>query len=131
MLWHGREASRVLEEPVRTRSVVLLAACLRDRAAEAGLEGPEVARVQLGQAAMVLDRYPVSALEACRTVPAAEGGDLVDELLADYGTSAFEEVRRTVRQALDRHRADGGPHVRIADRRAALRGAGTHPYTQH
>ncbi|WP_406016795.1 hypothetical protein OG520_44285 (plasmid) [Streptomyces sp. NBC_00984] len=79
--------------------------------------------MQLGQAADVLERYPVSALEACRTVPAAEGGDVVDELLAGYGTDGFEHIRQMVRQALAHHRADGGPHVRITERIAAQRSA--------
>lgn len=123
MLWHGRTAPQVLQEPARTRTVVLLAACLHDRASAAGLDGVAVTEVQLGQAADVLERYPVSALEACRTAPAAEGGDIIDELLADYGTDAFERVRQMVRQALAHHRADGGPHVRIAERIAERRSA--------
>ncbi|MFB7853267.1 hypothetical protein ACFC34_40530 [Streptomyces sp. NPDC056053] len=128
VLWHGRTAPQVLEEPARTRSVVLLAACLHDRAAAAGLDGAAVAEVQLGQAADVLERYPLSALETCRTAPAAEGGDVVDELLGDYGTDGFERGRQVVRQALVHHQVDGGPHVRIADRRSALRDAGAPLY---
>ncbi|MFF8618292.1 hypothetical protein [Streptomyces sp. NPDC015350] len=124
VLWHGRTAPQVLEEPARTRSVVLLAACLHDRAAAMDLDGAMVAEVQLGRAADVLERYPLSALEACRTAPAAEGSDIVDELLGDYGTDRFDRVRQVVRQTLAHHRADGGPVVRIADRRPALRDAG-------
>lgn len=128
VLWHGRTAPHILQEPARTRSVILLAACLYDRAAAAGLDGAAVAEVQLAQAANVLERYMVSALEACRTFPAAEGSDVVDELLADCGTDRIEWVRQRVRQALAHHRADGGPHVRIADRRSALRETSTHLY---
>ncbi|MER5502824.1 hypothetical protein ABT096_37365 [Streptomyces sp. NPDC002561] len=55
--------------------------------------------------------------------PAAEGSDVVvDQLLADYGTPAFEAVRRAVRQALDHHRADRRPARQ--DRRPAARAAG-------
>ncbi|MFE7268867.1 hypothetical protein ACFU9B_44415 [Streptomyces sp. NPDC057592] len=131
MLWHGHTAPQVLQELARTRSVVLLAACLHDRATAAGLDGPAVAEVKLGQAADVLERYTVSALEACRTAPAAEGGDIVDELLADYGTERFERDRQMARQALARHRADGGPHVRIAERRSVLRDTVAHLYMDY
>ncbi|MGQ7754822.1 hypothetical protein ACUN29_41470 (plasmid) [Streptomyces sp. WC2508] len=131
MLWHGRTAPQVLQEPERTRSVVLLAACLHDRASAVGLDGAAVAEVQLKQAADVLERYPVSALEACRTAPAASGGDVVDGLLGDYGRDGFERIRQPVRQALARHLADGGPHVRIADRRPALRDTSAHLYMDY
>ncbi|MER5502986.1 hypothetical protein ABT096_38220 [Streptomyces sp. NPDC002561] len=87
--------------------------------------------MQLGQAAAVLERYPLSALETYRTAPAAEGGDVVDELLGGYGTDRFERVRQVVRQALAHHRADGGPHVRIADRRPALRNTGAPLYMDY
>lgn len=133
MLWHGHTAPQVLQEPARTRTVVLLAACLHDRASAAGLDGTAVAEVQLGQAADVLERYPVSALEACRTAPAAEGGDVVDKLLAGYGTDAFERVRQMVRQALATspgRRRPARPDRR-ADRRAALRSAGRHRSPVH
>ncbi|MES9558833.1 MULTISPECIES: hypothetical protein [unclassified Streptomyces] len=79
--------------------------------------------MQLGQVSDVLERYPISALETCRDT---EGGDVVDGLLGDFGTESFERVRQVVRQALARHRADGGPHVRIAGRRSALRDTGAY-----
>ncbi|MFB7185484.1 hypothetical protein ACFC0C_22325 [Streptomyces sp. NPDC056178] len=60
--------------------------------------------------------------------PGAAGGDIVDDLLADYGTDAFEHIRQVVRRALAHHRADGGPHVRVADRRPALRDTSAHLY---
>ncbi|MFJ2900227.1 hypothetical protein ACIO87_35805 [Streptomyces sp. NPDC087218] len=50
----------------------------------AGLDGAAVVEVRLEQVADVLERYPLSALQACRTTPAAEGGDVADELLDDY-----------------------------------------------
>ncbi|MEU9321114.1 hypothetical protein [Streptomyces sp. NPDC048295] len=131
VLWHGRTAPHILQEPARTKSVILLAACLYDRAAAAGLDGAAVAEVQLEQAANVLERYLVSALQACTMFPAAEGSDVVDELLADCGTDGFEWVRQGVRRTLAHHRADGGPHVRIADRRSALRETGAHPYLDY
>ncbi|MFC9756679.1 hypothetical protein [Streptomyces sp. NPDC056921] len=73
----------------------------------------------------------VSALEACRTAPATEGGAVIDGLLAEYGTDGFERVRQMVRQVLAHHRADGGPQVRITDRRPALRNAGAHLYMEY
>ncbi|MFD5192625.1 hypothetical protein ACFWMU_31675 [Streptomyces sp. NPDC058357] len=85
-----------------------------------------MAEVVLGQVSDVLERYPVSALETCRMSPASEGGDVVDGLLGDFGTEGFERVRQVVRQTLARHRADGGPHVRTAGRRSALRDTGAH-----
>ncbi|MFJ1616057.1 hypothetical protein ACIODT_24545 [Streptomyces sp. NPDC088251] len=90
-----------------------------------------LAEVQFEQAANVLEWYLVSALEACGTFPAAEGSDVVDELWADCGTDSSEWVRQRVRQALAHHRADGGPHVRIADRRSALRDTSTHLYMDY
>ncbi|WP_331735695.1 hypothetical protein [Streptomyces sp. NBC_00057] len=66
-------------------------------------------------------RDSVSALQACRDAPAERGGDAVDELLALYGQPAFEEIPHAVREALAHHMTDGGPHVRITDRRQALR----------
>ncbi|MFD7533654.1 hypothetical protein ACFV8E_39640 [Streptomyces sp. NPDC059849] len=127
MLWHGRTAPQVVQEPARTRCVVLLAACIHDRAAAMDLGGAATVGVQLGQAAEILEGHLVSALEACATLslPSVEGGDVVDELLAGYGTDGFEHIRQMVRQALAHHRADSGPHVRIteriAERRSALR----------
>lgn len=37
LLWHGQGAPALLDEPLRTRAVVLLAACITDRA-----DGPDV-----------------------------------------------------------------------------------------
>ncbi|TXS34164.1 hypothetical protein [Streptomyces sp. OR43] len=122
MLWHGRTGHpHVIEEPLRTRAVVVLAACLADRAVAADLDGPAIADVPLADALHILERYPVSALEACRNAPADRGGDAVDELLALYGQPVFEEIGHAVHESLAHHLADGGPHVRTTDRRPALR----------
>ncbi|MFD8822086.1 hypothetical protein ACFV1C_06980 [Streptomyces sp. NPDC059605] len=128
LLWHGRTDPRVVQEPLRTRSVVLLAACLCDLATGSGLEGPAVADIPLAQAVTVLDHHAASALESCRTVPAGQGGDVADELLGAYGTEEFGHALAVCRQALAHHLADGGPRVRITDRRPALHDAGSHPF---
>ncbi|GGT45435.1 hypothetical protein P6B95_38465 [Streptomyces atratus] len=108
VLWHGRRRPGLLDDPLRTRAVVLLASCLADRAEAAGLEGPAVAKVPLADVVTVLDRYPD-----------AVGGDIVDELLSAFGQPEFDAVRQAVRETLVYHLADSGPHARIADRRQA------------
>lgn len=71
MLWHGQSGHpHVVEEPLRTRVVVVLAACLVDRAVAMGLD-PAIVDVPLAGALHILNRHPTSALEACRDTPAA------------------------------------------------------------
>ncbi|WP_405690943.1 hypothetical protein [Streptomyces sp. NBC_00057] len=120
LLWHGRTDPQVLQEPLRTRSVVLLGACIATPAVTAGLDGSDVSKVPLADAATVLERYVASALESCRDVPDSVGGRVVDEILSVYGQPQFEEIRHVVRETLAHHMADSGPHVRIIDRRQAL-----------
>ncbi|MFD4764096.1 hypothetical protein ACFWOJ_36310 [Streptomyces sp. NPDC058439] len=108
-------------EPLRTRSAVLLAACVDDRAVAGHLDGPDIAAVSLGEVLTVLDRYPVSSLESCGA-PVGTGGEECAELLRAFGTAEFDAIHSAVRETLKGHLADGGPHIRIADRREALRG---------
>ncbi|WP_405681827.1 hypothetical protein [Streptomyces sp. NBC_00057] len=79
-----------------------------------------MAEVPLASVVAALERYVASALESCRSAPDDVGGQVVDELLSIYGQPEFEEIRRVVRAPLTHHIADGGPHVRIVDRRQAL-----------
>ncbi|MCX4966971.1 hypothetical protein OHA98_19520 [Streptomyces sp. NBC_00654] len=44
------------------------------------------------------------------------------DLLRLSGTPRYAEVHGAAREVLARHLAGGGPHIRIADRRQALRG---------
>ncbi|MFD4947156.1 hypothetical protein ACFWNT_32715 [Streptomyces sp. NPDC058409] len=100
---------------------MLLAACVNDRAVAGHLDGPDTAAVSLSEVLTVLDRYPVSSLESSGA-PAGSGGEECAELLQAFGTDEFNAVRAAVREALKGHLADGGPHIRITDRREALRG---------
>ncbi|MFJ7497834.1 hypothetical protein ACIQZB_43475 [Streptomyces sp. NPDC097727] len=120
LLWHGRTVAGLVEHPLRVRAVVLLGACIADRAEGAGLDGPAVAEVVLADVVRAVDHFAVSAMESCRTVPEDVGGEVVEELLRDYGTPGFEAVRQVVREALVCHISDSGPHARIVDRRQAL-----------
>ncbi|MEU9197740.1 hypothetical protein [Streptomyces hundungensis] len=121
MLWHARVAPYTAQEPLRTRAVVLLATCLIDRATAGQLTGPDIVQVQLVEAATVLERYVLSALQAC-PAPADTGGADRDHLLGVFGDDAFETVRHAVREALTHHLQVAGPHARIADRRRDLTG---------
>ncbi|MFB7552626.1 hypothetical protein [Streptomyces sp. NPDC056154] len=124
VLWHARNNPGLLHEPLRTRIVVLLAACVTDRARTAHLDGPDIIDVALTDVLTALNHYPVSSLESSGA-PAGTGGEAAADLLRAYGTSEFDEVRRAGRETLTRHLADGGPHARIADRRQALRESAT------
>lgn len=117
LLWHGQSAPALLEEPLRTRAVVLLAACITDQAV--GPTGPDVLAVPLAALVKCLDRYSASALEAA-DAPAGTGGEERQELLAAYGTDMFDGVRLAVREALTHHLVDSGPGARIEDRRRAF-----------
>ncbi|MFF1916150.1 hypothetical protein ACFVYE_32105 [Streptomyces sp. NPDC058239] len=122
ILWHAsRHQPELLQEPLRTRAVVLLAACVNDRAVTQHLDGPDIAAVSLGEVLTALDWYAVSSLESSGA-PAGSGGEECAELLQAFGTDKFNAVRAAAREALKGHLADGGPHTRITDRRQALRG---------
>ncbi|PJM98634.1 hypothetical protein CG740_34935 [Streptomyces sp. CB01201] len=119
MLWHAQVAPYTAQEPLRTRAVVLLAACLSDRATAAHLTGPDIAQVQLSEAATVLERYVLSALQAC-PAPPSTGDELRNYLLGVFDTDAFETVRHAVRETLTHHMQASGPRARIADRHGDL-----------
>ncbi|MFE9123737.1 hypothetical protein [Streptomyces sp. NPDC007172] len=91
MLWHAQVAPYTAQEPLRTRSVVLLAACLSNRAQAGQLTGPDVTQVQLPEAATVLEHY---ALQAC-PAPPGTGDEQRDYLVAAFGTDAFQSVAAT------------------------------------
>ncbi|MFE3687790.1 hypothetical protein ACFXPM_31810 [Streptomyces sp. NPDC059095] len=119
MLWHAQVAPYTAQEPLRTRAVVLLAACLSDRATAAHLTGPDIAHVQLAGAETVLEHYALSALQAA-PAPTGTGDEQRDYLLAAFGDDGFETVRHAVREALAHHIQAVGPQARIADRRRDL-----------
>lgn len=123
VLWCADGSPELGEDPLRTRTVVLLAAALHDRAQDAGLEGPSVIAVPLARVLDALKRHAASALEAC-PAPAGAGGEVRDWLLARYATADFDQVARAAQDVVEQHLAahdvttDG---VSIDDRRPALR----------
>ncbi|MFD0296439.1 hypothetical protein ACFWJS_28495 [Streptomyces sp. NPDC127061] len=98
-LWHARSHPGLLGKPVRTRTVVLLAACIIDRARGAGLSGAAIVDVALADVLATVDRYALSSLEGCRA-PAGIGGEAAADLLRLYGTLEYAEVHGAVRTAL-------------------------------
>lgn len=124
VLWSADGAPAVAGEPLRTRTVVLLAAAVYDQAREARLEDAEVASVPLARVYDALRQPASSLLEAC-PAPAGIGGEERDWLLAQYGTDAAGQVTQAAQDAVNRHLAAAGTNndVTIADRRPALREA--------
>ncbi|MEU8465675.1 hypothetical protein [Streptomyces sp. NPDC029003] len=111
MLRHAQVAPYTAQEPLRTRAVALLAACLTDRAQARRLTGPDIAHVQLAHVATPLEHHTLSTLQAC-PAPADTGGEQCDHLLAVFGEGAFETVRHAVRRSLAHHLQAAGPHAR-------------------
>ncbi|MEV5568383.1 hypothetical protein AB0L54_36855, partial [Streptomyces sp. NPDC052196] len=74
MLWHAQVAPYTAQEPLRTRAVVLLAACLHDRAHAAHLIGPDIAQVELADVATTLEHHALSTLQSC-SAPVGTGGE--------------------------------------------------------
>lgn len=100
-----------------TQVVVLLAAALYDRGVAAGLAGADLARVELGLVSGALEHHAASIIEAAPAT-AGLGGEQREQLLAGYGTPAFDDVRTAGLRVLAGHTRDGG--VLLADRAAAL-----------
>ncbi|GAA2974570.1 hypothetical protein GCM10010446_68510 [Streptomyces enissocaesilis] len=92
-------------EPLRTRVVVLLAACMSDRARDARLEGPAVADVAPAEALTIVERYPVSSLEGRGTPGDGHRPPHRTQLLHLFGTPGFDAVRSRVRHGIHLARA--------------------------
>lgn len=121
--WCADRSPELSGAPLRTRTVVLLAAALHDRAKDAGLEGESVLEVPLARVLDALKRHAASVLEAC-PAPAETGGEVRDWLLAQYATAEFEEVARAAQGVAEQHLAahdETVDDVSIDDRRPALR----------
>lgn len=108
------------EEPDRALTVVMLAAAVHEVAVRTGLEGRAVREVDLREVKATLQRYPVSALEAC-PAPAGTGETERTELLAAYPDGAFTAAVAGAAAALRQH-LDDGPNalVTVADRAQAM-----------
>lgn len=123
LLWHADTAPDLLREPLRTRTVVLVAAAVADTARVREMAGAAVTGVPLDAAAACVQLHAASALEGC-SAPARAGAEEVGLLLAAYGTREFEAVQKTALEVLEHHIQDaGGGPVTIADRREALQQA--------
>lgn len=106
----------VLQEPLRTRAVVLLAAVVVDQAKRTGVSGKAIVSVRL---AALLDRVgqdAAASLDGCGAT-AGVGREECGYLLSVYGTPAFETVRQAVQETVRHHLGEGGAGTTIADRR--------------
>lgn len=125
VLWCADTEPEVGQEPLRTRTVVVLGAAIYDQARDSGLEGASVIGVPLARVHDALRWHAASVLEAC-PAPPHTGGEERDWLLAQYGTPEGDLVVRVAQDVVNRHLADADPHsgdvyTSISDRRPALR----------
>ncbi|MFJ5036023.1 hypothetical protein ACIQB5_50565 [Streptomyces sp. NPDC088560] len=107
---------------------MLLAAAVHALAADAGVNGPQVAALPLtspaGQTSLLttLHDHALSALQSC---PADElGSGERAQLLAAYGTLQWAAVQTAARTVVEHHVRDaadhGCPHLTIRDRASAM-----------
>lgn len=123
VLWHGEAEPRVIGEPLRLRLAVLLGAVIQDCAREAGLDGPGVLAVPLARVSEALRIHAASVREGA-PAPAGTGDEFREQLLAEFGSDAFEEVWQAALEVVDHHLSDTDAAVEeasIGDRRPALR----------
>ncbi|MEU6353163.1 hypothetical protein ABZ896_28205 [Streptomyces sp. NPDC047072] len=137
VLWHMRQG-RDVPETDRPRVVTLIGAAAYGLASSISLDGPDIAGLPLtgpdeSRSASVRGVLQHHALTALQTSPyEVLGAAEREQLLAAYGTSAFDLARETAVAVITHHAQSSGqsgqPHPTIRDRApemAGIRAAGT------
>ncbi len=102
MLWHTGTTADVLREPLRTRTVVLVATAVAGTARIRGTAGPAETGTPRWRACSCTH---ATALEGCGA-PAGAGAEEVGLLMAAYGAPEFEAVRTAALEMLEHHLQD-------------------------
>jgi hypothetical protein len=117
--WHllttGSESR--IREPGWQRAAYLVAAALYAVAVDTGLRGSQITGAALDQALAVTSQRPASAVDG---FPGGAFTAMGEQLLADFGTPAFDQVQQRAGEVLRHHLDDAADPAATLGSRAAV-----------